>query len=350
MIDEHLKEQASLYVAGALPAVEAAQFEQVLRSNLEVQLLVKQLRLSVDALAAALPRRTPPPTLRARLLREVENRAAAVVPIAPSSGVSSLWVQMLPWAMAACFLFYCVVLASKNQAQRDRVHQLEVDLADKLSRLEQSEKRIEEQRTEARQQRNEFTQKILQQAADQLKHQAATETRYLERVKQIQREKAEAAAASTGPGRSNSGTVIGNDPQDPAREGGLDTPPGNPGVLPGTGLSTVPSTQTTYLGVLRSRPESGLSAVGAVSWDARDQKGTVVVDQLPAPTERDYQLWLFTDDGRVVSGGLLKSDAEGHVTATYLCSQPVKAVTAFKVTLERAGGVAAPGQGSLVME
>lgn len=348
MMDEHLKEQASLYVAGALTAVEASQFEQAMLSSLELQMFVKELRLSMDALVAGLPRRTPSPQVKAKLMRQIDQRVASVVVARPAAVVSPVWLQLLPWAMAACLTFLCVVLLSKGNAQRDRVRQLELELQEKVARLEQSEQRIEDQQTQARQQRNEFTQKILQQAAEQLKNQAATEARYLERVKQIQREKTDAAAAAN-PSRSNVGTVIGNDGV--SRTPGTDQAGGgNPELLPGTGLSVGPNTQTSFLGVLRARPETGSAAIGAVSWDARDQRGTVVVEQLLPPTEKDYQLWLFTDDGRIVSGGLLKADAEGHVATTYLCGQPIRAVTSFKVTLERAGGVSAPGQGTLMME
>jgi hypothetical protein len=234
-------------------------------------------------------------------------------------------------------------LFSRSNAQRDRTHLLEQELADKTSRLELSEKQIEEQRSVTRQQRNEFTQKILQQAADQLKHQAATETRYLERVKQIQREKTEAA----GPLRSNTGTVI--DPKEPGQVRSGAAPASDLPALPGGALVANPREKSTFLGVLRPKP--GYTAVGAVSWDARDQRGTIVVEQLaPSVAEKDYQLWLFTEDGRIVSGGVIKLDTEGHLVASYLCKEQVDSVTGFKVTQERAGGVPAPGQGSLVLE
>lgn len=351
MIDEQLKEQASLYVAGALPATEAAQFETALRSSLELQLLVKQLRLSVDALVAALPRRTPPPTLRVRLLREIDQRAgaAAVVGAGGASTGSGFWWQALPWALAACLTFLCVVLASRSSSERQQRYALEAELTEKSARLEQSEKRVEEQRNEAQQQRNEFTQKILQQASEQLKQQTATEIRYLERVKQLQREKSEAAAARVaGNAATTPGTAAPEAPDTTL----------SPGVPGGASVVAVPielnrpitTPETSFLGVMRPR-EGFTNAIGAVAWEAREQRGTLLIEQLlKPPADKDYQLWLFSDDGRVLSGGVVKMQADGRIVAAYSCSERVDVVTSFKLTLEKAGGVPAPGQGVLAME
>ena len=119
--------------------------------------------------------------------------------------------------------------------------------------------------------------------------------------------------------------------------------------LPGGGFLVQPPERSTFLGVLRPKP--GYNAVGAVSWEAREQKGSIVVEQLaPSTADKDYQLWLFTEDGRIVSGGVLKFDPAGHLIAHYVCNERVDSVTGFKVTQERAGGVPVPGQGSLVLE
>ena len=55
MMDERRESQASLHALGILPPAEMAEFEQAVRSDLELQLLVSELREAAAAVVAARP-------------------------------------------------------------------------------------------------------------------------------------------------------------------------------------------------------------------------------------------------------------------------------------------------------
>jgi len=77
MINEQQQESASLYALGALPPEERRAFEELLRSNSEVRELVQSLQRASDLLALAVLPCPPPPQLRERLLRRVQESVAA---------------------------------------------------------------------------------------------------------------------------------------------------------------------------------------------------------------------------------------------------------------------------------
>jgi anti-sigma factor ChrR (cupin superfamily) len=80
MISEQQQEQASLYALGALTAAEKQDFEANLRSQPELRALVRDLQSTAEALARSVPPVTPPPELRARVLRSVGGAAPQTLP------------------------------------------------------------------------------------------------------------------------------------------------------------------------------------------------------------------------------------------------------------------------------
>ena len=80
MISEQQQEQASLYALGALTAAEKQDFEANLRSQPELRALVRNLQSTAEALARSVPPVTPPPELRARVLRSVSGAAPQTLP------------------------------------------------------------------------------------------------------------------------------------------------------------------------------------------------------------------------------------------------------------------------------
>src|SRR6266849_1583355 len=87
MIDEPSEAEASLYVLGALPAEELREFERAMRADLQLQLLVNELRAAAAALVVALPRRDPPPSLKQRLLETIDRQEG---PAGDAAGGSQL--------------------------------------------------------------------------------------------------------------------------------------------------------------------------------------------------------------------------------------------------------------------
>ena len=76
MITERQQEQAGLYAAGALSDVEARAFEAELRGHGELAELVRSLQRAADLVALAAPVIEPPPALREKVLRRIDELAA----------------------------------------------------------------------------------------------------------------------------------------------------------------------------------------------------------------------------------------------------------------------------------
>lgn len=77
---DELRQDAAAYVLGALDRDERAAFEAHLAGCAECAAEVRSLRGAADALAGAVPQRTPPPGLRAHVLSSLPNAPASVVP------------------------------------------------------------------------------------------------------------------------------------------------------------------------------------------------------------------------------------------------------------------------------
>lgn len=120
MIDEHLEEQASLYVLGALDAEETRTFEAAMRRDPELQGLVTSLRTASDAMAGTAPSVKPPAELRQRILDQIENRAheekIVRLPASSPGNQSAVW---LPWALAACLAIICGLLVLHQTRRED---------------------------------------------------------------------------------------------------------------------------------------------------------------------------------------------------------------------------------------
>jgi len=88
MISERQQEEASLYVLGALTAAEKETFEAALRGNPALRDLVAGLERTTALMARAVPPATPPPELRDRILRRVEeeeSRPLSASPVMPTN-------------------------------------------------------------------------------------------------------------------------------------------------------------------------------------------------------------------------------------------------------------------------
>jgi anti-sigma-K factor RskA len=117
---------AAPYVLGALDAAERRHFEAHLATCLPCQQEVRTLQPVADALALAVPQRTPRPELRHRVLASAPGRTSSV-PRVTATVSPSIW---LPLAAS-------IVLAAILGAAAWR---LQTRVADLEARLEQSER------------------------------------------------------------------------------------------------------------------------------------------------------------------------------------------------------------------
>src|SRR5262245_24235716 len=144
MIDERRETQASLYVLGALPADELREFEATLRSDLELQLLVRELRGTAGAMVTAFPRVAPPPALKQRILAAVDEREGVAPNIVPLDERPPSWMGWVPWALAACFAILCVALISIGKTLRQHAVEQAAQLEEKSQQTADLHRQVEE--------------------------------------------------------------------------------------------------------------------------------------------------------------------------------------------------------------
>jgi anti-sigma-K factor RskA len=119
MISEEQQDQAALYVLGLLEPHEVAAFESELNRNAELRDVARELREAAGSVALTAPPRTPPASLKQRIMREIAKTSEDRT-IVPQRRAPLSWV---PWAIAAALAVFCGLLAL------DRVR-LERQLAD----------------------------------------------------------------------------------------------------------------------------------------------------------------------------------------------------------------------------
>ncbi|MBV8814239.1 MAG: anti-sigma factor [Verrucomicrobia bacterium] len=107
MIPEEQQDQAALYALGLLEPDEAAAFESQLSANAELRDMTRELREAAGSVAFTAPLRTPPASLKERIMREIANEAAErkVVPLQRRP------LGWVPWAIAAALAIFCGLLA-----------------------------------------------------------------------------------------------------------------------------------------------------------------------------------------------------------------------------------------------
>jgi anti-sigma-K factor RskA len=119
MISEEQQDQAALYVLGLLEPREAAAFESELNANAELRDIARELREAAGSVALTPPLRTPPSSLKQRIMREIAIKTEERT-VVPRQRTPYGWI---PWAIAAALAVFCGLLAL------DRVR-LERQLAD----------------------------------------------------------------------------------------------------------------------------------------------------------------------------------------------------------------------------
>ena len=99
-----------------------------------------------------------------------------------------------------------------------------------------------------------------------------------------------------------------------------------------------PGSRVASLAGLAPAPE----AHGRVVWDPASHEAVLLAGGLtPAAEGRAYEVWVIAQ-GAPVPAGLFQVDAEGRATVRLSAVEEVERVKTFAVTLEPAGGTAAP--------
>src|SRR5712692_3889514 len=120
---DDLREEAALYVLGALDLAEGSAFEAHLTSCAECAAEVRALRSTVVALADAVPQIDSPPGLRQRVLSSVRARK----PSSPLPSRAEAILTRLPWLAAAASLIAAVGLGSYTVQLRGELESLSLE-------------------------------------------------------------------------------------------------------------------------------------------------------------------------------------------------------------------------------
>ena len=343
MIDERIEELAALYTVDLLEGAEKAQFEATLARDSELQAIVRELREASASLAHSVST-PPPPALRNRILSSIEALPAAAP--APTDNVirpsASVW-QFAPWAIAAGFAVVAAwsgqrYFATSNELAlvRDREALAEVALQSTRQQLE-AERIVTLRERQELQQQLAGTTTQLQAVQTQL---AAVSPQLTERERQL-------AAAQTQlnerdsqiAGLSQRVDALAGASADLGRQLGEE----KERVAKLTEDMRVQQNLANYkITILASIAQNSPEALAAAVWNPANQEGVLKVEKLPAllPSQ-DYQLWVVDPQyENPVDGGVFTVDPQsGEARFSFKPNQPVKAVAAFAVTLERKGGV-----------
>lgn len=337
MIDERREAQASLYALGALSADELPDFEQALRGNFELQLLVQEFRSTTEMLPFGLPIVSAPAGIKHSVMAAIGGDKA--LPPVGNQKEAAIFPAWLPWLLVGCLSLLCIALVGlgasfrrqsgelsekldqSQQAFTDLQHQHE-ELQGRLTqtgakfsgRVAELEKQLIQKVEEAQHQKMEFRKQLDKSAAE---------------VLQIQRQKA----------------AFENQLRQASRE--LDRLRNNEPA------STIPAANgpaTLQVGLLKPTTDGPPGASGTAIWDNSQQKGLLLIENLPAPPSgNDYQLWLFDRrTGTPMSAGVF---ATGDATVSRLEFRTAIALDAgekFTITVERKGGTSSP-QGRVIL-
>ncbi len=312
MIDERSEELAALHALDLLEGAERDQFAAAVAADPALAILVAELRGASASLAHTASSAEPPAALKARLLASIERAAPDAEIIRPPLGV---FRTLLPWAAAAGFALVAAWLGVRYVASRSEAALLreQTALADIALKAAHNDA--------------EATQLLARRQLDTLAQQLATaQTHVTDRDRQVVTltQRLDALAGAT----QDLGRQLGAAKDQVAK---LTNDLKTQGDLANLKITALAS-------LLKNSPE----AIAVAVWNPEKQEGVLKVDKLPAlAADKDYQLWVVDPQyPSPVDGGVFTVDAQtGAARVKFTGKQPVAAVAAFAVTLERKGGV-----------
>jgi len=99
------------------------------------------------------------------------------------------------------------------------------------------------------------------------------------------------------------------------------------------------------IATLTAQDDAYAKAAVIVVWDAEKQRGVVKLTNVPrAAAGKDYQLWVIDPKyPQPVSAGVLPASDDGLARLAFAPEHSIRSADKFAISIERAGGVSAPG-------
>ncbi len=352
MIDERIEELAALYAVDLLEGDERAEFEAHLQRDPAVQALVREFR-GISSHLSHTVSALPPPALKDRIMASVEKPSAASTPPPPDNVIrpaTFTFLRFAPWAIAAGLAVVAAwtgqrYFTSRSEINllRDRQGMTDVALQSMRQQLE-AERIVTGKQLEALQVDLAGTTNQLAAARTQL---AAANVDISERDRQLGETRTQLASIREQINEREARIAALTQRVDAMTGASADL-----GRQLGEAKDRVAKliqemlyqqeVANLKITVLASLAKNSPQALAVTFWDPAKQEGTLKVEGLPALlANQDYQLWIVDPQyPNPVDGGVFTVDPKtGEARISYKPGQPVKAVAAFAVTLERKGGV-----------
>ncbi len=354
MIEERHEELASLYAFDLLEGEELTRFEEALARDPELQSLVRSLRDTSAHFAYAAS--TPPPiTLKERVLSNLKPQAVSAAPQAeiirpPFSVFRS---PQIPWAVAACFAVLAAWLGQRALSARSELshlrrqnaiadvtlqsvrQQLEADRIVTRRQIDTLDRDLKAEQARLAEARAEVLRTTSQLAAANDRARAATDyTLQLAEARRVlaDRETQVASLTQRVDALAGASAELGRQ---------LELARDRMGQL-ASDMLRERELADFKISVLASLARDHPQALAVAVWDSPRKEGVLKVENLPAlsPTQ-DYQLWVVDPQYKdPVDGGVFTvTPGTGEARLTFTAKQPVTAVNAFAISLERKGGV-----------
>ena len=333
MIHEHRETQASLYALGALPPQETREFEAALRADPQLKALVAELRGAADAMVVGFAQVTLPPAHKSRVMSAVTARAVAPVVAANAAGLSTErppgWMVWLPYALAACFAALCVVLISLGRNLREHALALNQQLTERAAEAEDLKSRLEQLQVLTDENGTNYERRIEDVRGDAAKRVAELQRQAAAFTNQLARDQNELkrrlGASETDADRLKR--------EKEALEDALRLYAANSDRF-----------NNARVALLRPTAAGSPQTLGAAVWLPNDQRGLVVLENLPAiPASQNYQLWLVDPSAPApVSAGVFTSEASGPARHVFTTPGNLRTSERFAVSIEPKGGVPRP--------
>lgn len=328
MIDERQQELAALYTLDLLEGAESSAFEAELKTNTELQALVRELRESSAAFALSAPQVAPSPELKSRVLAKIDS-ASAPSTAAPRNLLFFSPAVLIPWAIAAGLCIGCFWLAqlyiqtrAANSVLEDQQRIAEIEITSARNQLEAERILANRQLADATKELTQMNQQIAQST-----EKMADASRVLgETYQSLDKAKAELMERQTQLADATDRLAVATTQVASLRER----------------LQVEGDLAQFKIATLASLAGNSPQALAVAVWNPRTQQGMLRVEKLPAlASDKDYQLWLIDPAfAAPVDGGVFAVDpTTGHAQVKFKPSQRVNNAAKFAVSVERKGGV-----------
>ena len=341
MTHETFREMLPLYVIGALDGDELHNFERYCAENRQrCSAEIAEYQAIADQIALAPPPAQPSPDLYERIVAAIEGRGRPVeapartpapVSVRPAvaerpereiPGLGALVFRFVPWAATAVF---AILWISAN------------------SRIRTAERLLQSMTSSYNEQQGNLTARLDAQTKELSQLRAGNEERQREQetLRAANRELTDEKDALRRAAEEMRQQIERQTLQTAALQKKIDEQTASLDLVLDPAIRVAPLAD----------PKGETRAVAKVYWHSARKTGLMVFSNL-APVQQDrgkcLELWAICGNQPPVAAGIGWTDDSGHGVLEVKLAKDIACIDKFAVTVERAGGVAAP-EGSVVL-